>query len=101
MSDFKVTHKIEIELVEYISAKTFNSARGDAEALGISHMYRLADAVQKIPNLTRKEVSRIIPVIVEVSDDMWVEQDDGTTIEKILQVVELEDDIGIIEYEKD
>lgn len=32
MSDFKVTHKIEIELVEYISAKTFNSARGDAEA---------------------------------------------------------------------
>lgn len=32
---------------------------------------------------------------------MWVEQDDGTTIEKILQVVELEDDIGIIEYEKD
>lgn len=66
MPDFKVTHKIEIELVEYISAKTFDSARGDAEALGISHMYRLADAVQKIPNLTRKEVSRIIPVIVEV-----------------------------------
>lgn len=30
---------------------------------------------------------------------MWVEQDDGTTIEKILQVVELEDDMGILEYE--
>ena len=38
---------------------------------------------------------------VKVGDNVWVEQDDGTTIEKILQVVELEDDIGIIEYEKD
>lgn len=32
---------------------------------------------------------------------MWVEQDDGTTIEKILEVIEIQDDIGIIEYEKD
>lgn len=38
---------------------------------------------------------------VEVRDNVWVEQDDGTTIEKILQVVELEDDMGILEYEKD
>lgn len=37
---------------------------------------------------------------VKVGDNVWVEQDDGTTIEKILQVVELEDDIGIIEYEE-
>lgn len=32
---------------------------------------------------------------------MWVEQDDGITIEKILEVIEIQDDIGIIEYEKD
>lgn len=32
---------------------------------------------------------------------MWVEQDDGTTIEKILEVIEIQDYIGIIEYEKD
>lgn len=38
---------------------------------------------------------------VKVRDNVWVEQDDGTIMEKILQVVELEDDIGIIEYEKD
>ena len=38
---------------------------------------------------------------VKVGDNMWVEQDDGTTIEKILEVIELQDDIGIIEYEKD
>lgn len=38
---------------------------------------------------------------VEVRDNVWVEQDDGTTIEKILEVIEIQDDIGIIEYEKD
>lgn len=38
---------------------------------------------------------------VKVGDNMWVEQDDGTTIEKILEVIEIQDDIGIIEYEKD
>lgn len=38
---------------------------------------------------------------VKVGDNMWVEQDDGITIEKILEVIELQDDIGIIEYEKD
>ena len=32
---------------------------------------------------------------------MWVEQDDGTTIEKILEVIEIQDYIGMIEYEKD
>lgn len=31
---------------------------------------------------------------------MWVEQDDGTTIEKILEVIELQDDIAILEYEE-
>lgn len=66
MPYFKVTHKIEIELVEYISAKTFDSARGNADALAISHMCRLVDAVQEIPNLTRKKVSRLIPVVEEV-----------------------------------
>lgn len=38
---------------------------------------------------------------VKVGDNMWVEQDDGITIEKILEVIEIQDDIGIIEYEKD
>lgn len=38
---------------------------------------------------------------VKVGDNVWVEQDDGTTIEKILEVIEIQDDIGIIEYEKD
>lgn len=28
-------------------------------------------------------------------------ENDGTTIEKILEVIEIQDDIGIIEYEKD
>lgn len=37
----------------------------------------------------------------QYGDNMWVEQDDGTTIEKILEVIEIQDDIGIIEYEKD
>lgn len=69
MPYFKVTHKIEIELVEYISAKTFDSARGNADALATSHMYRLTDAVQEIPNLTRKKVSRLIPVVEEVYDE--------------------------------
>lgn len=36
---------------------------------------------------------------VKVGDDMWVEQDDGITIEKILEVLELDDDIGVLEYE--
>lgn len=39
--------------------------------------------------------------LVKVGDNVWVEQDDGTTIEKILEVIEIQDDIGIIEYEKD
>lgn len=38
---------------------------------------------------------------VKVGDNVWVEQDDGTTIEKILEVIEIQGDIGIIEYEKD
>ena len=38
---------------------------------------------------------------IKVGDNMWVEQDDGITIEKILEVIEIQDDIGIIEYEKD
>lgn len=50
-------------------------------------------------NTNPKEFSELFPL--KVGDNVWVEQDDGTTIEKILQVVELEDDIGIIEYEKD
>lgn len=37
---------------------------------------------------------------VKVGDNMWVEQDDGTTIEKILEVIELQDDIAILEYEE-
>lgn len=37
--------------------------------------------------------------LVKVGDNVWVEQDDGTTIEKILQVVELQDDMEILEYE--
>ncbi len=37
---------------------------------------------------------------VKVGDNMWVEQDDGTTIEKILEVIELQDDMSIIEYEE-
>ena len=36
---------------------------------------------------------------VKAGDNMWVEQDDSITIEKILEVIELQDDIGVIEYE--
>lgn len=39
--------------------------------------------------------------LVKVGDNVWVEQDDGTTIEKILEVIEIQDYMGIIEYEKD
>ena len=38
---------------------------------------------------------------VKVGDNVWVEQDDGTTIDKILEVTELSDNMEIIEYEKD
>lgn len=36
---------------------------------------------------------------VKVRDNVWVEQDDGTIIEKILEVIELQDDMEILEYE--
>lgn len=36
---------------------------------------------------------------VKIGDNMWVEQADGTTIDKILEVLELDDDIGVLEYE--
>lgn len=38
---------------------------------------------------------------VKVGNKVWVEQDDGTTIEKILEVIKIQDNIGRIEYEKD
>ena len=69
MPEFKVTHKLEIELVEYISAKTFDSARGNAEALTISHMHKFVNAVQKIPYLTKKSISYIPPDVEEVYDE--------------------------------
>lgn len=36
---------------------------------------------------------------VKVGDNVWVEQDDGTTIDKILEVTELSDNMEILEYE--
>ena len=38
---------------------------------------------------------------VKVGDDMWIVQDDGTTIDKILEVTELSDNTEILEYEED
>lgn len=36
---------------------------------------------------------------VKVGDNVWVEQDDGTTIKKILEVIELDNDIDVLDYE--
>lgn len=51
--------------------------------------------------LEDKTVEALYPdeFYVKIGDNMWVEQDDGTTIEKILEVIELDDDIGVLEYE--
>lgn len=36
---------------------------------------------------------------VKVGDNVWIEQDDVTIIEKILEVIELQDYMRILEYE--
>lgn len=51
--------------------------------------------------LEDKTVEALYPdeFFVKVGDDMWVVQDDGTTIDKILEVTELSDYTEILEYE--
>lgn len=37
--------------------------------------------------------------LVKIGDNEWVELDNGITIEKILEVIELDNDIEVLEYE--
>lgn len=37
--------------------------------------------------------------LVKLNDNTWVELDAGITIEKILEVIELDNDIEVLEYE--
>lgn len=37
--------------------------------------------------------------LVKLNDNTWVEPDAGITIEKILEVIELDNDIEVLEYE--
>ena len=103
-------HYVKIKGLATLIAKLSNNKTKTVSTLvtGYGYFYSCSAPIEGMMDdewfeLEDKTVEVCYPdeFFIKVGDNMWVEQDDGTTIEKILEVIEIQDDIGIIEYEKD
>ena len=99
---------IVIPVISTNTSKPLNLSRINTLVTGYGYLHSCPAQIEGMMDdewfeLEDKTVEACYPdeFFVKVGDNMWVEQDDGTTIEKILEVIEIQDDIGIIEYEKD
>ena len=105
-----IKHYVKIKGTAILIAKLSNNKAKTVSTLvtGYGYLYSCPAPIEGMMDdewfeLEDKTVEVCYPdeFFVKVGDNVWVEQDDGTTIEKILEVIEIQDDIGIIEYEKD